>query len=322
MKNHSYRSYHFIKSIAPLMAVFIICISLMYPHTVYAKKDSISISTINEFYNSLSDQIINHEAQRIFYVASDDLLDRLTVRKDFWDGFDDHYNPDNPLQSGCYTNRLTDGGQASWFTDSRTFNCQLKYRVTKESLDAYLLEMKTIADELRTDDDYESVKNAHDYLIKRVEYDDSTLGENYTDVEGFRDGKMVCQGYSMATFVLLSYMGIPVRIVRGEAGTENDMGRHAWNIVQVDGKWYNLDTTWDDAGGNDISYAYFLKSNEDFPMHYPSGLYAKSEFTGMISTESYKSPNFASDKAVIWILILIVIVAIDVYIIYSKRRQG
>ncbi len=37
---------------------------------------------------------------------------------------------------------------------------------------------------------------------------------------------------------------------------------HAWNQVELDGKWYLVDLTWDDAVWDDYGYAgheYFLK---------------------------------------------------------------
>ena len=42
---------------------------------------------------------------------------------------------------------------------------------------------------------------------------------------------------------------------------------HAWNIVNLDGVWYNVDLTWDDGEGDNVLYTYFLKSNADFPDH-------------------------------------------------------
>lgn len=53
--------------------------------------------------------------------------------------------------------------------------------------------------------------------------------------------------------------GIPCELISGWAG-----GPHAWNIVQIDGEWYHVDTTWDDPIPNRegyVRYEYFLKSD-------------------------------------------------------------
>lgn len=38
-------------------------------------------------------------------------------------------------------------------------------------------------------------------------------------------------------------MVLPARVITAWAGGST----HSWNIVNVEGKWYNLDFTWDDS---------------------------------------------------------------------------
>ena len=43
--------------------------------------------------------------------------------------------------------------------------------------------------------------------------------------------------------------GIEVAFVVGMAGPDDEnVGGHAWNVVKIDGQWYELDSTWDDLG--------------------------------------------------------------------------
>jgi len=56
-------------------------------------------------------------------------------------------------------------------------------------------------------------------------------------------GYAVCESYAKAMSRLLDAVGIPNMYVTGYSGSPN--AGHAWNYVQMpDGKWYLLDTTW------------------------------------------------------------------------------
>ena len=42
--------------------------------------------------------------------------------------------------------------------------------------------------------------------------------------------------------------------VCGDAGNDlSNMGGHAWNMAYLDGKWYEIDATWDDFGNKLVS---------------------------------------------------------------------
>ena len=55
------------------------------------------------------------------------------------------------------------------------------------------------------------------------------------------DRDAVCQGYALAYKLILNKLGINCITV-----TSTDM-HHMWNLVQLDGKWYHVDVTWDDS---------------------------------------------------------------------------
>lgn len=109
---------------------------------------------------------------------------------------------------------------------------------------------------------HQKVKVIHDWVVQRLRYDNSYT--RYTAYAALKSGSAVCQGYSLLTYKLLQGAGIPVRIVEGTAKQEGGVRQsHAWNLVQLDGKWYHLDTTWDDpvGGGAQISTAYYLRTD-------------------------------------------------------------
>lgn len=57
----------------------------------------------------------------------------------------------------------------------------------------------------------------------------------------------VCDGYSLAYEYLLQQAGIEAIVLVGEGGAQGDTGAHAWNLVKLDGEWYEVDSTWDDG---------------------------------------------------------------------------
>ena len=92
--------------------------------------------------------------------------------------------------------------------------------------------------------DHEKVKAIHDWVVRNLKYD--TTLTKYTAYDGLYTGSTVCQGYSLLTHKLLKGAGIPEQN-RGGTASDNPQGQlHAWNLVLLDGKWYHLDTTWND----------------------------------------------------------------------------
>lgn len=100
------------------------------------------------------------------------------------------------------------------------------------------------------------VQLIHDYVVNTYSYRNSTniLGAVCTD-ETRSIGYMMthkegcCVSYARMIKVLCDYYEIPCINVSSVD--------HMWNEIQVDGKWYLLDATWDDT--EPIRYDYFLK---------------------------------------------------------------
>lgn len=104
-----------------------------------------------------------------------------------------------------------------------------------------------ISDEMT---DYEKELAIHDYLIKNCEYDEGLLtvlgghGKNAENPYGaLIDGKAICSGYTTSFQMFMDMLEIPCKSIK--AGDSNNE-EHAWNMVEINGKWYYVDVTWDD----------------------------------------------------------------------------
>lgn len=107
--------------------------------------------------------------------------------------------------------------------------------------------------------DLEKEKAIHDYVVLNTKFDYDNYSKNTApphdyDAYGILiNGTGVCEGYAETVKLLLNMAGINCVVVSGEANN-GTWQSHAWNIVKIDGKYYELDTTWDDSVPDIIGY--------------------------------------------------------------------
>ncbi|MCF0116343.1 MAG: hypothetical protein HUJ56_13425, partial [Erysipelotrichaceae bacterium] len=114
--------------------------------------------------------------------------------------------------------------------------------------------------------DYQKIVKIYNYLCRTTKYDNvhnSSYKQKYSSYACLLDGTCVCQGYATAFYRLALEAGIDNRVI---AGVGNG-GNHAWNIVKVGDYYYNLDLTWDESCNKKTDWQFFLKSDNDFPLH-------------------------------------------------------
>lgn len=118
--------------------------------------------------------------------------------------------------------------------------------------------------------DYDKVSGIYQYVTSNIKYDHymaSLSGMdrvNYLQVVPYPSEinfaltyqKGVCFDYTLLFKELCCAFGLDCYYIDGTAGG----GLHAWNIVEVDGTYYQADTTWD-AGKSPEQYRYFLISD-------------------------------------------------------------
>ncbi len=117
--------------------------------------------------------------------------------------------------------------------------------------------------------DYDKVKAIHDFIVLNTAYDmayyssSETISDASFTVEGVLINHVaVCQGYAETFDLFMTCLGIEDMVATGyKKDSQGNNIPHAWNLVQLDGDWYNIDTTSDDPTPDTkgyVSYQYFL----------------------------------------------------------------
>ncbi|MBR4224527.1 MAG: hypothetical protein IKR73_06925 [Oscillospiraceae bacterium] len=90
------------------------------------------------------------------------------------------------------------------------------------------------------------LKVIFDTIVDMNDFSLSSEGYNisiYNGLHGTKKGQLQCAGYAKTVQYLCDMLGVQSTVV---IGTTSEGESHAWNVVSVDGKWYNFDTTWGD----------------------------------------------------------------------------
>ena len=135
--------------------------------------------------------------------------------------------------------------------------------------------------------DYDKAKAVYDYMCKNIVYDYDGLRADdvacHTTYSAIIDHKTVCQGYTTMFYRMMLELGVPCRVIAGDASANatpnNKNDDHGWNIVKLGDLYYNLDATWDAQAHSDCrNYEYFLCGKDNFPKHTPWETYTTEEF--------------------------------------------
>lgn len=108
--------------------------------------------------------------------------------------------------------------------------------------------------------DYEKIETINQYLCDNVYYpDEPYIPHDHTPYGTLFSGRAVCEGYARSAKILCDLAGIDCYYVTGYCNNDPVNGGHAWNLVKIDGEWYQLDITWNDSSSTND---YFLVTDD------------------------------------------------------------
>lgn len=115
--------------------------------------------------------------------------------------------------------------------------------------------------------EFEKVKAVHDYIVNNTRYATDTKASPHSAYTLFKEGKGVCQAYTLATYRMLDAIGIENYYILGKSSNGGAWGDHSWNLLKIDGRYYNMDVTKDDPyirdGEQRLTYEHFLVSDKN-----------------------------------------------------------
>jgi hypothetical protein len=142
--------------------------------------------------------------------------------------------------------------------------------------DKYIYEeLKKAVDEIINDDmtDYEKELAVYTYVFNGTKFDQSSLSAidtsseySHTPYGFFHDHTTICVGNATTFKLFMDVLGIDCEIIHSTT-----QGEHAWNVVKIDGDWYQVDITFDSGTGSDgPAYDYLnvtdaVKQNDGYP---------------------------------------------------------
>ena len=208
------------------------------------------------YYDQIAAAVYRHEdvLTGIIGIDSDELMELAGM---VWLDYPEYFW----MESSCSTTIWTPGVPG----ETVTVDLQLHFSMDeqqRQEIQARLDERcAPILEETRGMDDFHKVKYVYDDIINSTVYQHGERDQSLCTV--LLEGEGVCAAYAKATQYVLDKVGIRNIYVLGQADGEG----HAWNIVQLDGANYELDTTWgdpiNDDGSQTLTYNYFCITTEE-----------------------------------------------------------
>lgn len=143
------------------------------------------------------------------------------------------------------------------------------YLMSKDEYTKNIEEIKLIINKVKEEtknlDEYEKVKYVYDYIGKSNTYGNVKDYMGQSAYSAFnKDLSPVCAGYSKASQILFSNIGVNSLLIFGDAEYSLFLGdAHAWNVVEIDKKYYLYDVTMSSNLDGKEFYRGFLIDDKD-----------------------------------------------------------
>lgn len=195
------------------------------------------------------------------------------------------YELDRSTVSDILKYILYDQPQLFWYESN---NCRFTYSGGTENVSEITLGYNALAQDLEHNralvedaadrllqeadsfSDIEAERFFHDSICKNVTYQSGAYDQNIYST--FVENKTVCAGYTRALQYLMMKRGVPCYYCVGTMYSveKQDWDYHAWNVIKLNGNYYNCDLTWDDFYNEAdkypsyISYEHFNTSDAQY----------------------------------------------------------
>lgn len=260
-------------------------------------KDGITYTCVNSkaaYYETVRRAIDHHEEQVYVYYESDKRewddsysndgtnFTHYNTQTQF-DDFSD-YNADSVCVTITSMNTVGEGGssQECWGTIDVT------YIDTKDELAKADKEIRSILSGISSKNTADQLRWAADYVCQKAQYGSQELpGGGYDRINGVFDvlsgirTNTVCTSYALTMMRFMDIMEVNNVLL------SNPETVHVWNMVELDGKWYGIDCTFEDGTpGSYVLMGYDRLKQYDSANYSPVETFAKNH---NIASTGYKA---------------------------------